>query len=286
MSGCDYVRLLKLNIVGPLLLVAWAAAVVAGSAVPAWDRLLLLAAAGGLSSAGASVLNHYGDRRLDVLMDRTKARPLAASKVRASAVLGLGLALVALSIPFSLWLGPLVAACTLAGAFVYVVIYTLWLKPYSPLSVVVGGLAGSFAALSGWFSTNAPLSWTAAIVAALVFLWTPAHFWSFAIVHHRDYQRAGIPTLAVVAGTKGAATCILLTSVLLALVSFLLYLLNAFGSVYLIGTVFLAGAYLVSNFQLWRTPKQERAWISYKLSGVFLLGIFIAMMLDVLLARM
>jgi protoheme IX farnesyltransferase len=279
----DYVSLLKLRIVGLLLFIAIMAALTAGGGLLPISSLLLLVAGGGLASAGASALNHYIDRDMDGLMPRTQARPLASGLLPhpgLAAALGIGLLL--LSVPFSLRLGVPVAVYTIMGAFVYVVIYTLWLKRRSSLNIIIGGLSGSFAALAGWSAASPGLSPLPLLIAALVFLWTPLHFWNFALVHLEQYRLASVPMMPVIVGRAMAGRHICLTAASLFLLSLVPYFLGHMGPLYLVAALGL-GVLLRGNLRLLRQPTAQIAWVNYKLSGPYLAGLFIAMAADSLI---
>jgi protoheme IX farnesyltransferase len=237
----------------------------------------------GLASAGAAFLNNYLDRDIDAVMERTRDRPLPNGKVSPSKVFLAGLMLIAVSLPIALLLNYLVALFILAGALIYSVLYTMWLKRRTSLNIVIGGLAGSCGILAGWFAITTEVSLVPILVASLVFLWTPSHFWSLALAHQESYRKANIPMLPVLAGVKKTADFILLSSGLLLLVSFLIYFVGSFHEVYLLGSLLLGGLFVVSNIRLWRQPKRERAWTNFKLSGIYLLGLFLSMVLDVLI---
>jgi protoheme IX farnesyltransferase len=158
----------------------------------------------------------------------------------------------------------------------------MWLKRRTSLNIVVGGLAGSCGALAGWFAITNQLSFAPFLIALLIFLWTPSHFWSFALVHRESYQKAGIPMLPVIAGVKTTTNYILLHSGLLLLVSLLLYFLGPLKEIYLIGSLLLGAIFLASGIRLRRQLQRERAWTNYKLSGIYLLGLCLIMVLDVL----
>ena len=278
----DYLSLLKLRIVALLVLVAIAVAIVAGSGNIFFGRIILLALVIGLACAGSSLMNNYFDRDIDAIMERTRNRPLPNGRFAPGKVLIGGLVLLILSLLIALRLNYLVALLVLSGALVYVGLYTIWLKRRSSLNIVIGGLAGSCVALAGWFSiTNQP-SLTPFLIALVVFLWTPSHFWSFALVHQESYQKAGIPMLPIVTGAKGTANYIVLHSGLLLLVSLLLYFSGPLGEIYLLGSLLLGSLFLVSSIRLRRQPQRERAWANYKLSGIYLLGLFLVMALDAL----
>ncbi|MBI4282306.1 MAG: protoheme IX farnesyltransferase [Chloroflexi bacterium] len=280
----EYLRLLKLRIVLLLVLLAAVSAMVALGDIPSWAVLLPLGTTGALASAGASALNHYMDRGVDAAMVRTRQRALPSGRIRQPGrALFLGLALVLLSIPFALSLNPWVALFTLAGAFIYVVVYTWWLKPRTSKNILVGGLAGSCAVIAGWFAASGHATPALPALALLVFLWTPAHFWSFALVHQDDYRRAGVPMLPVVVGERRASRQILLCTALVVATSLLLYLISPMGSLYLVGALLLGSVYLGVNLALWQSPSVERAWSSYKSSGVYLLLLLLVMAGDVAL---
>ena len=278
----DYLSLLKLKIVALLGLVAIVAAIVAGAGDVSFVRITLLVLAGGMACVGSSLLNNYLDRDIDAIMERTRNRPLPNGRFTPSKVLLIGIVLVILSLPIALRLNYLVALLLLAGALVYVGLYTMWLKRRSSLNIVIGGLAGSCAALAGWFSMTNQLSLTPFLIALVIYLWTPSHFWSFALVHRESYQTTGVPMLPVVAGAKSTANYILLHSGLLVLASFLLYFLGPFKEIYLFGSLLLGAIFLTSSIHLRRQPQRDRAWTNYKLSGIYLLGLFLVMALDVL----
>ena len=278
----DYLSLLKLRIVALLVLVAGVAAIVAGAGDIFYGRITLLLLAGGMACAGSSLLNNYLDRDIDAIMERTRNRPLPNGRFAPNKVLLAGLVLLILSVLIALQLNYLVALLVLSGALVYVGLYTMWLKRRSSLNIVIGGLAGGCVALAGWFSITTQLSFTPFLIALLVFLWTPSHFWSFALVHRESYQKAGVPMLPVITGAKSTANYIVLHSGLLLLVSLLLYFLGPLKEIYLFVSLLLGAIFLVSSIRLRRQPQRERAWSNYKLSGIYLLGLFLVMALDVL----
>ena len=283
-SGLEYLKLFKLRIVLLLVLLALVSGTVALGDVPSWAVLLPLAAAGALASAGASALNHYVDRDVDASMARTRRRPLPTRRIgHPNVVLFLGVALIALSVPFALALNLRVALFTVSGAFVYVVVYTWWLKRRTPKNILVGGLAGSCAVTAGWFAASSHGTTALAALALLVFLWTPAHFWTFALVHQGDYRQAGVPMLPVVVGERRASRQVLLYTALVVAASVLLYIVHPLGEIYLVGALLLGGLFLGANLALWRSPSVERAWRSYKSSGAYLLLLLLIMAGDVAL---
>lgn len=275
-----YLSLLKLRIVALLVIVAGLSAYIAQGDWPPGGRLGLLLLSGALAAGGASALNHYLDRDIDSLMERTRRRPLPLGRLKPGWALSLGLVLIAASLPLSLRVNGWVALYILLGALFYVGVYTWWLKRRIWLNIVIGGMAGSFAALAGWAAVEPRLSGLALLIALLVFLWTPLHFWNFALVYQEDYRRAQVPMLPVVVGEAGTKRQILGATLALFLGSLLPWALGYLGTMYLVLALVLAPL-LLGNFRLLWRP--EVAWTNYKLSGLYLIGLLLAMALDLTL---
>ncbi len=278
-----YLNLAKPRILILVVVTALASAVVAaqGNVPPTTSLLLILS--GSLASAGTAFLNNYFDRRIDGIMPRTQNRPLPSRRISPSRVILAGLILIAVSVMVGLQINYAAALFIFGGAMVYVVLYTLCLKQRSCLNIVLGGLSGSCAALGGWFAVTSQLSPAPAIMALLLFLWTPGHFWSFAIVHCEDYRKAGIPMLPVSAGTKKASLLIVLFTGLLLPASLLLHFTGQLGQLYLVGAAILGVLFLSSSLRLWIQPGTERAWANFRFSGIYLFGLFGVMAIDVLI---
>jgi protoheme IX farnesyltransferase len=243
----------------------------------AWLALALM-----LASASAALFNQYADRDLDRLMARTRQRPLPAGRIQSREVLVLGgiLGLIALIIALAIF-NPLVALHLFLGAFVYAVVYTVWLKRRTWLNIVIGGLAGSFAILAGGASVRPEFCLPPLLLALVMFFWTPSHFWSLAMAHQGDYARAGIPMLPVVVGPARTARAILINTGLLVASSLLPYGTGALGRMYLIGAV-LAGTYfLIQNIRLVKNPSRDLAWTNFKASMAYLTLLLTAVTLDV-----
>ena len=263
----DVITLLKLRIGALITATSVAAALAAGQ--HDLRVLLVLAAAALLSSSGASSLNHWLDRDLDARMTRTCDRPLPSGRLAPNVALGLGVGLTILPLAAEGTLGPGATLYLMAGAATYALVYTAWLKRRTPFSIVWGGAAGSFAALAGWQTAASTLRPAPLVLAGVLFLWTPSHFWSFAIARDRDYRAAGVPTLVAAAGVERAGRAVAANVVGLVVWSILLgaflpwpYLVFALPS----GLWFLSLA-----VQLARDPSPGRAWSLFKLSGVHLL---------------
>lgn len=263
----DVITLLKLRIGALVTATAVAAALAAGQHSP--RTLLVLAGAALFSSCGASSLNHWLDRDLDARMTRTCDRPLPSGRLAPSVALGLGLGLIVLPFSAERILGPGATLYLFAGAATYALVYTAWLKRRTPFSVVWGGAAGSFAALAGWQTAASTFRPAPLVLAGVLFLWTPSHFWSFAIARERDYRAGGVPTLVAVAGVEHAGRAVAASAIGLVVWSIVLgafvpwpYLVFALPS----------GAWFLSlALRLARDPSPERAWSLFKLSGAHLL---------------
>jgi len=287
MSFRDYVALTKPKIV-PLLLMAGAgSAVVAAKAVPSVQVLVGVLGGGALASAGALTLNSYLEIGLDAQMKRTKARPLPSRRIVPPAqALALGLLLLAGGLVVAgITLSPLATVFIALGAFVYVPVYTLFLKPRTSWNIVLGGFAGSCAALAGWYAvtaTNAVVGW---ILGALVFVWTPTHFWSLAVITEEDYASVGIPMLPSEVGPVAASKYIVANTLLLIPVSLLLglYLSGVGLFVYLVIAVVFDAFLLATNLKLLKTPSKDNAWLAFKFSSPYLAVIFVAAMVAAVL---
>lgn len=274
----DVLVLLKLRIDVLVVLVALAAAVAAGTSDA--GTLLVLAVACLAASAGASALNHYFDRGLDARMARTRARPLPTGRIQPRSAVWLGCGLIAASQLSALALGIAPALYLLAGALTYAVVYTRWLKPRTPYSIVLGGAAGSFAALAGWQTGSSTVTPAALLLASILFLWTPSHFWSLAIVLERDYRAAGVPMLSAVAGAERTARAVVANTAGLVMVSLALGAFLPWP--YLVVAVPAGACFLGVTVWLRRRPDTRRAFTVFKLSGLYLLALLGGLVLSTL----
>jgi len=256
--------------------------VTAGSAATA-SQVVVLALTVLVASGAAGGFNQYVERDLDVHMARTRKRPFVTGRFRPGPFWPLLLAtMLVTSVGSAAWLlSPMVALYILLGAFVYTVIYTVWLKRRTWLNIVIGGLAGSFAVLAGAAVVGPGLNPAAIALAVVLFLWTPSHFWSLAIARHEDYRAAGVPMLPVVAGDRVTAWAILINTALLVAVS-LVPAFYGLGGVYLWSAV-LGGAYLLlANLRLVRAPHDRKlARSSFHASLVQLTVLLVGALVDV-----
>jgi protoheme IX farnesyltransferase len=282
----DYLALTKPKILWLLLLVALASEVIAARTLPPILKLVGLLIAGTLTSMGSLALNSYIEMDVDAKMKRTRNRPLPAARIiQPARAAAFGLSLVALGLVIAWFtLTPLATIFIGLGAVVYVQVYTVWLKPRTSWNIVLGGFAGSCCALAGWYAITSADPLIAWVLAALVFVWTPSHFWSLAVITEEDYTAAGIPMLPSVVGEKKAAKFIVANTLLLIPISllFFLYLAGTGEVVYLVGALFFDLLLLATNIKLLVTPSKSNALLAFKASSPFLAVIFILACVSVL----
>jgi len=276
----DYISSLKppislLNVFVGLAAILLAVGLHASPAV-----MLLTGLSGFLAAGGASALNCYIDRDVDRRMSRTRKRPIPDGRVPASNILLMGLLLLAGGVGLAaVYLNLLTAFLVALGGFWYIFIYTLWLKPRTKWNIVVGGAAGSFSALAGWSAATGSIGLVGCLVAALIFLWTPGHFWGLAIAKSKDYETVEVPMLPVVDGETRASAYTALSNILLFPFTVALYLLSANWSNVIVTTavglaVFaLNFKFVLANIRLSRIADATSAWRVFKLSASYLFTI-------------
>ncbi|HZD10936.1 MAG TPA: heme o synthase [Candidatus Binatia bacterium] len=272
--------LFKLRIVALLLLAALAGAFVGARGRPQWTDLLTVLLTGGMAAAGASALNQYLEREDDGRMGRTRRRPLVTGAFGGAGwVPWLGTALVLLPSLAVLHQNPALALFLMLGALIYVGVYTIWLKPRTLLNIVVGGAAGSAAVLSGAAAVGAWRQPGPLVLALLLFLWTPSHFWSLAILCREDYRRAEVPMLPAVSGARTAAAWVLLHSVSTGLAGLLLALAPGISRIYLVVALPLTAYLLRHNLRLLSRPTARRARSMFLASNIYLMVLLLALLL-------
>ncbi len=276
-----YWELMKPRIVLLLDFTALAAFLATPSSINIF-RLVAVIAAGTLASGGAGALNSYLDKDIDRSMGRTSRRPIPQGDISPFKALIFGLALIGGGLVISALYLPLLAGLfILLGAAIYVLFYTKYLKRRTSLNIVLGGSAGSCAPLAGWAAATGNLSNAAPwLMALLVFVWTPSHFWALAMRAVGDYARVGIPMLPVVVGEKKTAQYIALNTFLLVPLSLALVPFG-FGLVYLVVASLLGLGMILVDVKLAMSPTKARAWTAFKFSSPYLAIVFLAMALDV-----
>ena len=278
----QYINVFKLRIGVVITLAALGGmAITPGQALTSW-QILVLSLTVMMASAAAGAFNQYFERDIDAKMARTQNRPFVSGFFQHSrkwlVIIGLMLAVAVTSAAFAF--NAMTALNIFLGAFTYAIVYTAWLKRRTWLNIVFGGLAGSFAVLAGAAAVDPSFGPLPALLALVLFLWTPPHFWSLAIVIRDQYAAAGVPMLPVVKGDKKAARIILGHTILLVLVS-LMPVFYGLGWIYLTGAL-LGGAYfLVKSVQLLRNPTKQTAMANFIASLVQFTILMVALMLEV-----
>ncbi len=271
-------------IVVSLLLVTTFGGMVAGSkSVPPFWLLFWTLFGGALAAGGASALNQYIDRDLDKHMQRTANRPLAAGRMFPAEGLAFGLALSIMSFYILAGLVNLISAVlSLAGIVYYVWLYSILLKRATVQNIVIGGGAGAIPPMVGWAAATGNLSVAAWFMFAIIFFWTPPHFWALSIVRKKDYERAGVPMLPVVQGEKETRRQIWLYTLLLVAITLLMPLLDLAGTLFLVSALIL-GLWLVGVARkVYKGEGNKIAWKMYRYSSMYLMFIFLALVIDAL----
>jgi protoheme IX farnesyltransferase len=276
----DYVDLTKPKVQSLLLFTTVMTMEVAGD--PSVSRVALTCAGGYLSAGGAGAINHYWDRDIDARMRRTSQRPIPSGRVSPAAAVRFGIALqVASFLLLSLTVNVLAASLALGGFVGYVGVYTIWLKRRTPQNIVIGGAAGAMPPLVAWAATRGSVSWTAVYLFAIVFYWTPPHFWALSLLMKDEYADVGVPMLPVVRGEDVTRLHIVLYSALLYAVSQLPFCVGVFGGVYLGASMALGLAFIAGAVWLYRRADRRTALRLYLFSMLYLALLFAAMVLDV-----
>jgi protoheme IX farnesyltransferase len=243
--------------------------------------LLLLVAAGFLAAGGAGALNCFLERRIDSRMSRTRNRAIPSGRISSRGALTLGMAFSIVGVVLATFLNELTAAFIGLGVFWYVFIYTLWLKPRTKWNIVIGGAAGSFSALAGWAAVTGSISVVAFLVALLIFLWTPGHFWGLAMAKSSEYASVNVPMLPVVDGAHTSAVYTALSNVALFPFTLGLFALTASRAnilaLIILGIALIAfnARFLVANMRMIKNPVPTNAWRVFKMSISYLFVILL-----------
>lgn len=276
--------LFKLRVVVLLLFAAIGGAFLGAGGWPGINSVALVIITGGLAASGASALNQYLERDSDALMTRTRRRPLVTNAIsRPKWVPYLGVLMVLLPSLAALPFNPALTFFLLLGAFIYVGIYTVWLKPRTLLNIVIGGAAGSAAVLSGGAAVGAWHDPGVVVLACLIFLWTPTHFWSLAIVYRNDYARCDIPMLPAQTSPRSAAYWILLHTMATALAALVLAAHWSLGWFYLAPVMLATVDLIVRNIRLVVRPGGKSALSLFKASNIYLTIILLTAIIDTLI---
>ena len=275
----DYVALTKPKVQSLLLLTTVTTMLVAGD--PSVGLIALTCLGGYLSAGGAGAVNHWYDRDVDARMARTADRPVPAGRVAPRAALAFGCALAALSFAeLALTVNLLAAVLALCGFLGYTLVYTMWLKRRTPQNIVIGGAAGAVPPLVGWAAVTGGLDGTALYLFAIVFFWTPPHFWALSLLMKGEYEKVGIPMLPVVRGEAETRRQILLYTLLLYAVTQLPFCAGGFGLVYLAASLALGAVFIAGAVVLQRRADRRSALRLYLFSLAYLALLFGAMVAD------
>jgi protoheme IX farnesyltransferase len=275
----DYFEMTKPRVQSLLLFTTITTMYVAGD--PPAGLVALTCLGGALSAGGAGAVNHALDRDIDRIMTRTADRPVASGRVSPGAAIAFGVGLaVASFLLLSLTVNVLAAVLALSGFVGYVGVYTMWLKRSTPQNIVIGGAAGAVPPLVAWAAATGGLSGTALYLFAIVFFWTPPHFWALSLLMKDEYAKAGVPMLPVVRGEAETRRQVLLYSVLLYAVTQLPFCAGAFGLAYLGASVVLGALFIAGAVRLSRRADRRSALRLYLFSLAYLALLFAAMVVD------
>ena len=277
----DYLTLMKPPIILLLLITAVGAMFLAAGGWPPPVLVALVCVGGALGAGGANALNHYLDQDIDLMMSRTRERPLPGHRVPPVNALVYGILLnVAAFVILALWVNLLAASLTLAATLFYVFVYTVWLKRRTPQNIVIGGAAGSFPPMVGWAAVTGGVDLAAVHLFAIVFLWTPPHFWALALLIQKDYERAGVPMLPVVATRTHTVRQIFIYSLALVALSLALIFTSAAGVVYFASVAVLGGIFIALAWVLLRKEAARHARRLYLYSLLYMMLLFVAVAVD------
>ena len=277
----DYLTLTKPPIILLLLITAAGGMFLAAKGIPSLPLLGLVWVGGALASAGANALNHQLDRDIDLVMSRTRHRPVADQRITPTKALIFGILLNILAfLVLAIWVNLLAATLTLSATLFYVFVYTLWLKRSTPQNIVIGGAAGSIPPLVGWAAVTGGLDLPAVYLFAIIFFWTPPHFWALSLLIQEDYERARIPMLPVVATRDYTTLNIFLYSLALVGITAIFAASPAVHGIYLLAALVLGGVFLALAWLLKRDSTRKRARTLYLFSLLYLALLFGSLMVD------
>ncbi len=279
----SYVQLTKPRVIELLLVTTLPAMILAEDGFPPLLLVVEVLVGGALAAGGANTINCWIERDRDQVMRRTAHRPLPMGTIAPERALVFGLVIEALAFALLWWRVNLLSALLAVGAMLfYVFVYTIWLKPRSPQNIVIGGAAGAVPVLVGWSAVTGTVETPAWVLFAIVFLWTPPHFWALALRYREDYAAAGIPMLPVVKGERVALREIVVYSVLVFAATLVLPFVSDVGVIYTVAAVVLGAAFVAQAVRLSRSSSPERAIRFFMFSNTYLAALFAAVALDTL----
>ncbi len=276
-----YVALTKPRIIELLLVTTLPTMVVAARGLPSAGLMLATLLGGALAAGGANAVNMWADRDIDRIMARTAGRPLVTGEVTPTAALTFAVALEVVAF-VELWVlvNLLSAVLALSATFFYVFVYTLWLKRTSKQNIVIGGAAGAVPVLVGWAAVRDSVGLAPLVLFAIIFVWTPPHFWALAIRYRDDYREAGVPMLPAVASLQTTARQIVVYTVALWALSLVFAEVGGMGAVYAVAAAVLGGVFLLFAVRLLRDLTTARAMRLFGYSITYVTLLFSAMAID------
>lgn len=278
-----YLRLTKPRVIELLLVTAVPPMFLARQGWPSVGLIAAVVIGGAMAAGGANTINCWIERDRDQLMRRTLARPLPRGEIVPSRALAFGVALNVLAfVLLATTVNLLAAALTLSATLFYVFVYTLWLKPRTVQNIVIGGAAGAVPALVGWAAVRDSLASPAWLLFAVVFFWTPAHFWALALKYRDDYEAAGIPMLPVVRGIEETTRQIAGYAMVTVAVTFAMPLTGQVGRFYAVSVFVLGALFVIRALGLMRAPTPQAAIKFFAWSNVYLMLVFVAVAVDAL----
>jgi protoheme IX farnesyltransferase len=277
----DFLMLTKPIVVALLLVTTYAGMVIGAQAWPSLTLTFWTLLGGFLAAGGSGAINQYIDRYDDTKMQRTQKRPIPAGRLTPGEGLafGVGIALASVYL-LTAFVSFLAAMLALAGIVYYVLLYSIFLKKTTVQNIVIGGGAGAIPPLVGWAAATGGLNIPSLFLFAIVFMWTPPHFWALALVRRKDYARAGVPMLPVVRGEKETRGQIMLYTLELVALTLLLPVFGLGGSIYFIGAAALGSWLILTAWRVWREGGNKPAWKMYRYSSMYLAFLFVVLMID------
>ena len=280
-SWRDYLELTKPIVVALMILTSVIGMFLSVPGMVPWEILIFGNLGIALCAGSAAAVNHLVDQRIDLVMARTKIRPIAQGRLatRDAIIFALVLGVAGTAILW-VWTNQLTVWLTLASLFGYAFVYTMYLKRATPQNIVIGGLAGAAPPLLGWTAVTNSLDPNGLLLALIIFVWTPPHFWALAIHRRDDYAKVGIPMLPVTHGIEFTRLNILLYTILLIIVSLLPFVVGMMGVLYLVGALVLGGGFLYWSIILYRGNNKLAPMETFKYSSIYLMTLFLVMLVD------
>jgi protoheme IX farnesyltransferase len=280
-----YVALTKPRIIELLLVTTVPTMIVAERGLPSVWLMVATVVGGTLAAGGANAINMYVDRDIDAIMDRTRSRPLVTGAVTPTAALIFALAIEAAAFVW-LWVfvNLLSAVLALAACLFYVFVYTLWLKRTSTQNIVIGGAAGAVPVLIGWSAVTNSVAWPPIVLFAVIFFWTPPHFWALAVRYKDDYAAVDVPMLPAVASMRHTSERIVAYSVVVVALTLVFIPVGSMGWIYSVAAVLLGALFMWHALRVLRTGSEARAMGLFHYSITYLVLLFGAMAIDQLVA--